>query len=201
MDALGFDVMALAAFLPSLALAIALAACAGIRAWLPLLLAGGLARAGYLELGPSFQFLGSNQALALFGLATLIELSADKIPALDHALDAISTPLRPAAGALLAASAFWQISDPLTALALGTAVGVPTALVPHAAKTALRAASTAVTGGLANPLLSLLEDVLALALFVLAVLVPVAVVLGLGLLVLLLARRRAARLEPAAPLP
>jgi hypothetical protein len=201
MDALGIDVMALAAFLPSLALAIALAACAGIRAWLPLLLAGGLARTGHLELGASFQFLGSNQALAVFGLATLIELVGDKIPALDHALDALSTLLRPAAGALLAASALWQISDPLTALALGTAVGVPTALIPHAAKSALRAASTAFTGGLANPLLSLLEDVLALALFVLAVLVPLAVVLGLALLALLLARRRAGRLEPAAPLP
>jgi hypothetical protein len=194
MDALGTDVTALAAFLPSLALAIALAACAGIRAWLPLLLAGVLARSGQLELGPAFQFIGSNRALAVFGLATLIELVGDKVPALDHTLDALSTLLRPAAGAL-------QISDPLTALALGTAVGVPTALIPHAAKSALRAASTAFTGGLANPLLSLLEDVLALALFVLAVLVPVAVVLGLALLALLLARRRARRLEPAAPLP
>jgi Domain of unknown function (DUF4126) len=198
-DSLGVELAGLAAFLPSLALAIALAACAGIRAWLPLLLAGALARTGYLELGPSFQFLGSNQALALFGLATLIEMAGDKIPSVDHALDALSTLLRPAAGALLAASALWQISDPLTALALGTAVGAPTALIPHAAKSALRAASTTFTAGLANPVLSLLEDVLALALFALAVLVPLAVVLALALLMLFVARRRSRRLE-AAPL-
>jgi hypothetical protein len=200
MDSLGAELAALAAFLPSVALAIALAACAGIRAWLPLLLAGGLARTGYLELGPSFQFLGSNQALALFGLATVIEVAGDKIPSVDHALDALSTLLRPAAGALLAASALWQISDPLTALALGTALGAPTALIPHAAKSTLRAASTALTAGLANPVLSLLEDVLALALFVLAVLVPVAVVLALGLLAFSIARRRLRRFEAAAPL-
>jgi hypothetical protein len=199
-DSFGVELAALAAFLPSLALGIALAACAGIRAWLPLLLAGGLARAGYLELGPSFQFLGSNQALVLFGVATLIEVAGDKIPTVDHALDALSTLLRPAAGALLAASALWQISDPLTALALGTAVGAPAALVPHAAKSTLRAASTALTAGLANPVLSLLEDVLALALFALAVLVPLAVVLALALLALYAARRRSQRLEASAPL-
>lgn len=199
MDGWSLDLATLAAFLPSLALAIALAACAGIRAWLPLFLAGLFARAGQLELGPAFQFMASNRALALFGTATLIELAADKIPSLDHALDALSTLLRPAAGALLAASALWQVSDPLTALALGTALGAPTALVPHAAKSALRALSTTFTAGLANPALSLLEDVLALALFALAVLVPLAVVLGLALLGLLVVRRRSRRLLAAAP--
>jgi hypothetical protein len=64
---------------------------------------------------------------------------------------------------------------------LGTAVGAPSALVPHAAKSALRAASTAATGGLANPLLSFVEDAISVVLFVLAVLVPLVVVALLGL--------------------
>jgi hypothetical protein len=52
--------------------------------------------------------------------------------------------------------------------------------------------SSALTGGLANPVLSFLEDVVTVALFVLAVLVPLAVA-GLVLLgVSLLARRRSA---------
>jgi hypothetical protein len=169
--------LSLSELLPTLALAIALAASAGFRAWLPLLLAGGLARLGVLDLGPSFAFLSSNKALILFGVATLVELVGDKVPAVDHALDAIGTPLRPAAGALLAASVLGTVWDPLTALALGTAVGAPSALVPHAAKTALRAASTTLTGGIANPLLSVLEDVLSVATFILAVLVPAVVVL------------------------
>jgi len=182
-------------FLPSLALGVALAACAGLRAFLPLFLAGLLARAGWLDLGPSFEFLGSTKALVLFGLATVVEVLGDKIPAIDHALDALGTPLRPAAGALLAASVIGVVSDPLTALALGTAVGAPAALVPHAAKSALRAASSTLTGGLANPVLSLIEDGLALVLFALAVLVPL-VVVGLLALALVLVVRRFRHREP-----
>jgi hypothetical protein len=183
------DWPSLAEFLPSLALGIALAACAGLRAWLPLLLASLLARAGWLDLGPSFQFLASNKALLLFAVATVVEIVGDKVPVVDHALDAIGTPLRPAAGALLAASVMGQVSDPLTALVLGTAVGAPAALVPHAAKTALRAASTTFTAGLANPILSLIEDGASFVLFVLAVLVPLVVVCLLVLALLFIARR------------
>jgi hypothetical protein len=182
------NVESLTEFLPALALAIALAASAGLRAWLPLLLAGGLARLGVLDLGPSFQFLSSNKALVVFGVATLVEIVGDKIPAVDHALDVLGTPLRPAAGALLAASVLGTVSDPLTAIVLGTAVGAPSALVPHAAKSALRAVSTATTGGLANPLLSLLEDVVSIVTFVAAVLVPLLVVCALGLTLFLASR-------------
>ena len=183
------DWSSLAEFLPTLALGIALAACAGLRAWLPLLLASLLARAGWLDLGPPFQFLASNKALLLFAVATVIEIVGDKIPVVDHALDVIGTPLRPAAGALLAASVMGHVSDPLTALALGTAVGAPAALVPHAAKTALRAASTTFTGGLANPILSLIEDGASFVLFVLAVLVPLVVLCLLALALLFIGRR------------
>lgn len=194
------DVARLAEFLPALAMAIALAAVAGLRAWLPLLAAGGLARLGVLDLGQPFQFLASDQALVLFGVATAIELVGDKIPAVDHALDLVGTPLRPAAGALLAASVLGTVSDPLTSIVIGTAVGAPSALVPHAAKSALRAASTATTGGLANPLLSFIEDGISIALFVLAVLVPVLVVALLGLTLYLASRwlrRRHARTATA----
>jgi hypothetical protein len=192
------DMASVTEFLPALALAIALAASAGLRAWLPLLLASGLARLGVLDLGPSFQFLASNKALVLFGVATAIELVGDKIPAVDHALDLIGTPLRPAAGALLAASVLGTVADPLTSIVLGTAVGAPSALVPHAATSALRAASTATTGGLANPLLSFVEDAVSVALFVLAVLVPVLVVALLGLTLYLASRWLRRRRAPAA---
>ena len=174
---------------PSVALGIGLAACAGLRAWLPLLLAGGLARAGVIELGSSFQFISSNRALVLFAVATVIEIVGDKIPAVDHTLDSLSTVLRPAAGSLLAASVMWQISDPLTAVALGVAVGAPSALVPHAAKSLLRVGSTVLTGGLANPVLSFVEDAAAIVLFILAVVVPVLVAAALLVVVFLILRR------------
>jgi hypothetical protein len=182
---------------PSLGMAIGLAACAGLRAWLPLLMAGLLARSGWLALGHSFQFISSDRALILFGAATLIEIVGDKVPAVDHALDALSTVLRPAAGSLLAASVLWQVQDPLTALALGVAVGAPSALVPHAGKTALRAASTFFTGGLANPVVSVIEDVLAFVFFVVTVLVPVVAATLLLLVAFLVVRRLARRPQPA----
>jgi hypothetical protein len=191
------DMASVTEFLPALALAIALAASAGLRAWLPLLLASGLARLGVLDLGPSFQFLSSNKALFLFGVATAVELIGDKIPAVDHALDVIGIPLRPAAGALLAASVLGTVSDPLTSIVLGTAVGAPSALGPHAAKSALRAASTVTTGGLANPVLSFIEDGISIALFVLAVLVPLLVVVLLGLTLYLASRWLRRRRAPA----
>jgi hypothetical protein len=178
---------------PAAALAIALAACAGLRAWLPLLLAGILARAGWFEVGPSFQFLATNKALILFGLATLIEIAGDKIPAVDHALDALSTVLRPAAGTLLAASVLGRVSDPLVAWVLGAMLGAPASLVPHAAKSGLRLASTTFTAGLANPAVSLVEDFATAVLFVLAVLVPLVVCALLALTTWWLLRRFARR--------
>jgi uncharacterized membrane protein len=183
------DALSLTEALPVVALAVALAACAGLRAWLPLLLAGALSRVGWLELGESFRFLGSTKALVIFGIATVLELVGDKVPTLDHALDVLGTPLRPAAGALLASSVLGQISDPLAAVVLGTAVGAPAAMVPHAAKSTLRAASTTLTAGIANPVLSLLEDVATVVLFVLAVVLPLVVILMLGIVTYLVARR------------
>ncbi|HVR72137.1 MAG TPA: DUF4126 domain-containing protein [Vicinamibacteria bacterium] len=184
----------------AVALAIGLAACAGLRAWLPLLLTGGLVRAGVLEVGSSFSFIASDRALILFGLASAIEIVADKVPAIDHALDAVGTVARPMAATVLAASVFGSFADPLTAVALGAALGAPTAMVPHVGKSVLRAASSALTAGVANPVISVLEDLVTLALFVLAVLVPL-LAGGLVLLTAWLIARRLWRRTRRAPAP
>jgi len=195
------DGLNLAEVVPSLALGIGLAACAGLRAWLPLLLLGGLARWGVISLSPSFHFISSNRALILFGVATLVEIAGDKIPAVDHALDALSTVLRPAAGALLASSVLWSVSDPLTALALGTAVGAPSALVPHAAKSTLRIASTTFTGGLANPVLSILEDAATLVLFLLTVVLPLVAAALVAVTAFFVVRKLVRRASATRPAP
>jgi hypothetical protein len=175
--------------LSAVALAVALAACAGLRALLPILLTGLVARMGWLSLGKQFAFLSTNWALLLFGIATVLEILGDKIPAVDHALDTVHTILRPLAGSMLAAAALSSVSDPATSIALGIILGAPTALVPHAAKATARVISTATTGGLANPVISLLEDVGALVLFVFAVVVPVVVASLMAILTILVLRR------------
>jgi len=179
--------------LSCVALSVALAACAGLRACLPLFLAGALARVGLFSLGPSYSFLSSGRALVIIGIAAVLEILADKVPALDHALDLAGTVLRPAAGALLAASVFGRITDPLLSLGLGVIVGAPTALVPHAAKASLRAASTVATMGFANPILSVLEDFFTVALFTTAIVAPLLVLFFVLLCIGVVARRVARR--------
>jgi hypothetical protein len=179
----------------TVALAVGLAAAAGLRAWLPLLVAGGAARLGVADLGPGFAWLASWPALGLFGVATLIEIAGDKIPVVDHVLDAVGTFIRPLTGTVAAAAALVHVDDPLIALVLGLVVGAPAALAPHVAKSTLRGVSTGTTAGLANPFLSLLEDALSLFIAVLAFLVPLLallfVVAGVWLTWRWLGRRRA----------
>jgi hypothetical protein len=167
-------------WLGTLSLAVALAAAAGLRAWLPLLVAGLLARLGMAQLGEGFAWLGSWPALGLLGGATVLEIAGDKIPVVDHALDALGTFLRPLAGTLAAAATLVHIEDPLVALVVGLVVGAPAALAPHLAKTTLRGVSTGTTAGLANPLLSVVEDGVSLVITVLAFVVPLLTVLLLA---------------------
>jgi hypothetical protein len=185
----------------TVALAITLAAVAGLRAWLPLLVAGVLSRLGIADLGASFGWLGSLPALALLGGATVLEVAGDKIPVVDHVLDTVGTVVRPLAGTLAAAAALVHVRDPLVALVIGLVVGAPIALAPHVAKASLRGVSTATTAGLANPVLSLLEDGVSLVLTLLAFLVPILAALmvasGAWLIWRWLRRRRASQ-RPAA---
>ncbi len=186
--------------LQSIALGLALAACAGLRAWLPLFAVGLSVRFGVLPLGDSFRFLGSNTALTLFSIATVIELIADKIPVIDHALDLLSTFLKPVAGMVLAASVMWTVDDPIVALALGVMVGAPASLVPHAAKATLRGVLSPITAGLAAPVLSAIEDVLAFGLVALAILTPLVVAAGFVLFALVTGRLvRSRRSEVPSP--
>lgn len=182
----------------AIALGVSLAACAGLRAWLPLLVAGAGARLGLVHLGESFAALGSTPALVFFSVATVVEIVGDKFPAVDHALDAVGTVARPAAGTLLAAAAMWQIEEPAWALGLGLIVGAPVAAAPHVVKTAARGASSTFTFGLVNPVLSVVEDAVALALAAVAFVAPflvLAVVAVVGAIIL----RRVLRSRASAP--
>ena len=152
---------------------ICLAACAGLRAFLPLFAIGVAERAGVLELQSYMTWLGSTEALITFGVATVAELLADKVPVLDHALDLFQSVARPVAGAAVAFGALQGLS-PTYAAVVGIVVGAPVAGTFHLAKATTRATSSALTFGVANPVVSVLEDFVAFAGAVLAILVPVA---------------------------
>jgi hypothetical protein len=170
----------------ALATGVGLAAAAGLRAFLPVLAVGLAARFGLLELRPGLEWLAGAPALWALGTATVLELAADKVPVLDHALDALGTVLRPAAAALGAFAVLQGWGTPwaqLFALAMGAG-----ALAVHGAKAHVRVGSSAVTLGAANPVLSVLEDVASFLLVALAVLVPLLAVAFVVLLALALAR-------------
>jgi hypothetical protein len=177
-----------------LAMGFALAATVGLRTFLPLLAAGLLARFGYVDLGSSFEWMGRTATLIVFGSAVVFEILADKVPGLDHALHVVESFAKPVAGTLVAASLFTNL-DPMTAVVIGLIGGGTIAGAVHVAKGTTRAASTALTGGLGNPVLSLFDDILAVGGIVLAVLAPIiaaliVLILVIGGLRLIFKRRR-----------
>src|SRR5437773_10668842 len=111
---------------------VAIAAACGLRAFLPLFVLGLASRFGGVELAPMARWLAGDAALIGLGTATVLEIAADKIPVVDHALDAVATIVRPAAAALAAYGLLVHWPAPVAAL-LALLLG-GTALALHAAK-------------------------------------------------------------------
>jgi len=171
---------------------IALAACAGLRVFLPLFAAGAAARFFDWPLASSMQWLSGDASLVTFGMASVVEIVADKVPALDHLLDAAQTFLAPAAGAMVAVSSLSDLS-PVAALAVGIITGAPIAGGVHLLAATTRLGSSALTLGAGNPVLSVIEDVLASVGVLLAFVIPLFVVIGILLVALAIRRWRRSR--------
>ena len=174
----------------ALAAGVGIAAACGLRAFLPLLFLGAAERLGLIHLRPAAGWLATNPALLALGIATVLEIAADKIPVLDHALDAIATVLRPIAawlGAFAVLGAWPSPWGQITALVLaGLTLGV------HALKSTVRVGSTVTTLGHANPLISSLEDALSFV-FCWAVFLPFLALLAIAFGIWLLFRTKRAR--------
>jgi len=187
-----------------IAMGVSLAAFAGFRAFLPLLVVGVAGRLELIPLAERFEWLGGWPALVVLGSAVVVEVLADKVPMVDHLLDVVATVMRPLAGAVAMAAPLVTL-DPLAALVVGVVVGGAVAGGVHVAKSQTRLLSTASTGGTANPLVSLFEDLLVLGGSVLAVLVPLIAAVAAIVVVVWLGRRiarrrarsRASRMTPA----
>jgi len=185
-----------------LAMGISLAACAGLRAFLPLLVVGACGRLGFLPLADSFEWLASSPALVVFGVAVVTELLADKFPGVDHFLDAVQVWVKPIAGTILVASVLTEFS-PLTKVVLGVVLGGSAAEAVHLLKAKTRILSTVSTAGFGNPLVSTAEDATALVGSVGALVVPllVFVVVVVVLTMCGLAARRMWRSASGPPQP
>jgi uncharacterized membrane protein len=153
--------------------AFGLSASAGLNAYVPLLVVGVLAHyTDWISLNKPWDLLANPWILLLLGILVIIEMLADKFPAVNHVNDAIQTFVRPAAGAIAFAASAKVITDLNPVLAL--AAGLLVAGSVHTIKSvAVRPAVTATTGGAGNVPVSIAEDGLATITSILAVVIPV----------------------------
>jgi large-conductance mechanosensitive channel len=155
--------------------ALGLSTATGLNAYLPLLILGGLARwTDLIMLEAPYDTLSEPGVMIAIGVIAIVDFVGDKVPALDSVLHAIGLVVAPVAGALVALAATGNdVVDP----AFAVVVGVAAAGATHGARTIVRPASTAFTGGVGNPVLSLGEDTVSTVLAFSAVIVPVVALL------------------------
>jgi len=174
---------------------VAIAAATGLRAFLPLFLIGLAARFDLIGLNENVRWLADTNVLIALGAATILEIAADKVPIVDHALDSIATFIRPVAAWIGAYAMLIHWPTPWAAAVATLLAGG--SLAVHALKGVVRIGSTATTAGTANPVVSTAEDALALSLVVMAVIVPVLAVIMLVGVVWMIRRRRRRAVAPA----
>ena len=163
----------------------------GINAYLVVLVLGVSDRVGAFAEIPDV--LGRWDVLAVAGFLYAMEFIADKIPYIDSSWDAISTAIRPTAGAVIGVLLAGDASS-LDQAVLGV-VGGGTALMSHLVKAGGRLAINTSPEPVTNVVASVTEDVAVLGVVWFAVRNPEAaaavagVLLALGLVMLLVLAR------------
>lgn len=183
----------------SLGVGVGLAAAAGLRVFLPLLVLGLAGRFGGLPLSDGFEWLATGPAIATLGAATVLEIGAYYVPWIDNLLDVVAGPSAIAAGIVATAAAGAEL-PPAVRWAVAIVAGGGTAGIVQSLTTVARLKSLAFTGGLGNPVLATVEWLGALVTAVIAIVLP-AVALAIVAALILLARwivRRFFRRTPVA---
>ena len=174
---------------------LALAAAAGFRVFVPLLVLSLAARSGWIELSPSFSWLATTSSSVALATAMVLEIAAYYVPFFDNLLDTLAAPVAVLAGIVASASVLTDLPPWLQyGIAIIGAGG--TAGVVHASTSLLRLKSSAVTAGLGNPILATLELGGSIVIALLAVLAPLLALTAVVLVIWIVARRVSARRLP-----
>jgi cobalamin biosynthesis Mg chelatase CobN len=169
-----------------------LATAAGLNAYIPLLALGLLSRfTDLVTLPHGWAWLENGWVMTIVAVLLVVEVVADKIPALDSINDAIQTFVRPTAGGIVfgsgTAAQTSAVADPGAFAQSGqwipVVIGVVTALVVSLTKSTVRPAANVATAGMAAPVLSTVEDFTSVGLVFLAILVPILVLVAVVVLV------------------
>ncbi|WP_425076058.1 DUF4126 domain-containing protein [Psychroserpens sp. S379A] len=156
----------------SIFLGIGLSASVGFRVFVPLFVLSLAAYFNVWELNESWEWVGSLTAVITLGVATLVEIFAYYIPYIDNALDSIAIPLAAVAGTAVMVSTVADLSPAIT-WALAIIAGGGTAAAVAGSSGATRLASTATTGGIANPVVSTIETGTSVVISILSIFVPI----------------------------
>ena len=197
----------------SLLTGLGLSTAAGLNAYIPMLMLGLLARfTDVVNLPRGWSWMENGWVLSILAVLLVVEVVADKIPALDSVNDVVQTFVRPAAGGIVfgsgTAAQTAAVADPGEFAKSGqwipVVTGVVIALVVSLTKSAVRPVANVSTAGVAAPVLSTLEDVTSFGLVFIALLLPVLVLVIVVLLIWAgwkLLRRRQRRKKQEAPPP
>lgn len=177
--------------------AFGLSASAGLNAYIPLLVVGVIAHyTDWIVLNNPWDLLANPWVLIVLGILVIIEMLADKVPAVNHINDAIQTFVRPVAGAIVFAASANVITDISPVLALIS--GLLVAGSVHAVKSvAVRPVVTATTGGAGNVPVSIAEDIISTVMSILAIVIPILMAIMLIVMVVLFFQWRQRRREKA----
>ncbi len=181
--------------------ALGLSASSGLNAYIPMLIVGMFARyTSVVDLPSSWRWLENPWVILILAVLLVVEVVADKVPAVDHVNDILQTVVRPTSGGIVVGAAGFGgealVADPQAFVSDGGWVpvlsGALVALAVHLTKAGLRGVANAATAGVAAPVLSTVEDGSAIALSLAALLAPVLVVilLGVGVWAIVAWRRR-----------
>ncbi len=169
-----------------LASAFGLSTSAGLNAYIPLLTLAVLARFTSLaQLEEPWSALTNGWIIGIIVVLLAVDILADKIPVVDSINDIIQTVVRPTAGAILFAATTQSSIQVHPLLAMGC--GVLLAGGVHVVKSGARPVLTATTGGVANPIVSTIEETLSVVTAFIAIIFPYLIVIWGVLLVVLIA--------------
>ena len=156
----------------SIFLGVGLAASVGFRVFLPLFALSLAAYFDVWQLNEDWQWIGSLAAVITLGVATIVEVFAYFIPWVDNLLDSFAVPLAAIAGTAVMVSTVADL-DPVVTWSLAIIAGGGTASAIKGAGATSRLASTAATGGLANPIVSTVETGTALVVTTASIFAPI----------------------------
>lgn len=168
-----------------------LATAAGLNAYIPLIMMGIAGRVEWIQLPAGWGWLENEWILVVLSVLLLIEIVADKVPAIDSINDWVQTVVRPASGGIVFAGGIGTstvaVDDPADFFSSGAwvpvVIGIALALLVSLGKTAVRPVANLVTGGAAAPALSTAEDGASVVLVVLAIVAPILVLIAVALLI------------------